>query len=376
MTELLRISQNSSRVLAVLASLVAGQSAAVAQVVPLQFVRPCNAKTATVWEFVAFRTECGPLEMGDAEIPLGPTCFDLPFSPWVSCGAGVTFTASGEVGLQFSLACIGGVEAGISVGLSGSHSIQSSPCNRCIGSICFQSAMLGLRAMQRSVPQWQPDGNIDPNEFGGLLASKRCKIITGYRTERYTLVTLRPGNPTFNQRCEPNDCLCQMQGQDCHCDGQRSGQSTMTERYPIPAEDTYTITLSEFRQGDMYRAPIADLDDLCLLELALLRRFVDSCGIACESGTVLLRVSDGGFRSMPTYAVTKAIALREAILGESLLYKDANRDGRIDGTDLGEIILQTARSMNGETIDQRADLNADGLIDSRDIEVFFSSSVD
>lgn len=366
----------TSRLVSGLACSLSFGTSVVAQVIPLELSRPYSAKTATVWEFVAFRANCGPLSVQDGEIPLAPTCFDLPLSPWVSCGAGVTFTASGEASFQFGLDCIGSVEAGISLGFSGSHGIQSAPCNRCIGSICFQNATLGLRAMQRSVPQWGPDGNIEPNEFGGLLASRRCTTITGYRVERYTLVTLRPGNPTFNQRCEPNDCLCQMQGQSCNCNGQGGGQPTMTERYPLPAEDTYTITLPEFRQGDMHRAPIAGLDDLCLLELALLRRFVDSCGIACESGTVLLRVSDGGFISMPTHAVTKAIALREAILGESLLYKDVNRDGRIDGADLGEIILQTTRSMNGETIDQRADLNADGLIDSRDIEVFFSSSVD
>jgi hypothetical protein len=43
---------------------------------------------------------------------------------------------------------------------------------------------------------------------------------------------------------------------------------------------------------------------------------------------------------------------------------------------LGELILQATRSMNAELIDQRADLNADGLVDSRDVQVFFTLGVD
>ena len=353
-----------------------GASPALAQVVPLLTARPCNAKTATIWEFVAFRAECGPVDMEEGEIALPLTCFDIPVSPWAACGASVSFTASAETSFSLGIDCIGSVEAGFSLGASMSVEVASEPCKRCIGSICFEDATLGLRAMQRSVPQWTPDGSVDPHEFGGLLFSKKCATITGYRTERYTLVTLRPGTPTVGKRCEPRDCLCEMLGNDCNCAGDGGPQSSITPLYPVPAEDCFTIDLAEFRQGDMHGAPIGSLDDLCLLELALLRRFIDSCGIACEGGTVLLRTADGGLLPVPTHAIAKSISTREAILVQTNVYKDVNRDGHVDGVDLAELILQSTRSMNAELIDQRADLNADGLIDNRDLQVFFTLGVD
>lgn len=366
------------RLLSILAGAVAsfGALPAVAQVIPLQMTRPCNAKTATIWEFVAFRAECGPVDLEDQEIDLPTKCFDIPFAVWASCGASVTFSASAEASFSWGIECIGMVEAGFSLGASLSVTVDSEPCKSCIGSVCFPDATLGLRAMQRSIPQWEPNGNVDPHEFGGLMASKRCTTITGYRTERYTLVTLRPGTPRAAKRCEPSDCLCETLGHDCNCAGGDEPQSSITHLYALPAEDCFTIDLAEFRQGDMYGAAIQGLDDLCLLELALLRRFIDNCGIACEGGTVLFRVADGGLVSIPTHAVTKAISTREAILSQTGVYKDVNRDGQVDGVDLGELILQSTRSMNAESIDHRADLNADGLIDSRDIEVFFTLGID
>lgn len=374
-------SNTQCRGLSLLSALVAagalfGALPAFAQAIPLQVTRPCNATTATVWEFVAFRTECGPLELEDGDVPLPRTCFDIPVSPWVACGTSVTFTASAETSFSFGIDCIGSVEAGFSLGASMSVEVGSEPCKACIGSICFEDATLGLRAMQRSVPQWTPDESVEPHEFGGLLVSKKCTTITGYRAERYTLVTLRPGTPKVAKRCRPNDCLCEMLGNDCNCAGDGEPQSSITPLYPVPAEDCFTIDLAEFRQGDMHGAPIESLDDLCLLELALLRRFIDSCGIACEGGTVLLRTANGGLLPIPTHAITKSISTREAILVQTNRYKDVNRDGRVDGVDLGELILQSTRSMNAELIDQRADLNADGLVDSRDVQVFFTLGID
>ena len=91
---------------------------------------------------------------------------------------------------------------------------------------------------------------------------------------------------------------------------------------------------------------------------------------------MLLRTANGGLLPIPTHAITKSISTREAILVQTNRYKDVNRDGRVDGVDLGELILQATRSMNAELIDQRADLNADGLVDSRDVQVFFTLGVD
>ena len=315
--------------------------------------------------------QCG--EVPGTETVASPTCFPLPMLGSPCCGVIVTSGQTVTLTVISSVDC-GGLSVGYSVGVSigMGQAFPSGPCEACIPTVCFPLGKTSVTTCRRQVPIWERQ------PFDGF---GKCWMIMGTREEIYRQVKFIPGGPAkFVSHCVDDSCFCREHGHtSCICppddtDASRRLETTQTAAEPSPI--AISFALAQLRQGDRNNEPITALGNLCRLELAVLRRIVEGSGLASENGITLFECSDHTLLQYPSSQLLNVIGRREGALFAEDRFKDVNRDSQINGADVALIVEQISFSMAGQPIVQRADLNADGIIDALDVQTFFTAALD
>lgn len=266
----------------------------------------------------------------------------------VRCGAGVTITN----GQQFS---VGGSVNFAPGGVGGSvnwsctfvtavaFTIAAENCEFCKGELCLTNQKVKVTVCPGFWP-WS-----DPKVDSQYIA----------------------GNSAVTEECRSDAetrCYCKRKGKKCPCGIDTPPSASESDLGSGTVRGAVSFEYAQVRGADLEDRMADGLEDMCMLDVALFRRFFESTDLEATTLDVAVIGSTGSIEMHAVDSFLEKLAAREAALVDGARL-DVNEDGVIGDEDLMIVLKSLGATVEGDRFDYRADLDGNGKVSDEDLDI-------
>lgn len=266
----------------------------------------------------------------------------------VRCGAGVTvtngqaFTVGGTI--NFAPGGIGAtVVWNCSFTVATGFTITAENCEFCKGELCRANQKIKVTVCEGFWP-WS-----DPKVTSEYIA----------------------GISTFSESCRSDNetrCYCKRKSKKCPCGIDAPPSESQSDLGTGTLRGAVSLEYSQVRGADRDERVATGIDDMCMLDVALFRRFFESIDLEPTTVDVAVVGSEGEIELHAVESFLAKLADREQVLvdGKRL---DVNGDGSVDEQDMSIVLQSMGATVESGPFDYRADLDANGKVSEDDLQI-------
>jgi len=264
------------------------------------------------------------------------------------CGAGVTVTN----GQQFS---VGGSVNFAPGGVGGSvnwsctfvtavaFTITAENCEFCKGELCLTNQKVKVTVCPGFWP-WS-----DPKVDSQYIA----------------------GNSAVTEECRSDAetrCYCKRKGKRCPCGIDTPPSASESDLGSGTIRGAVSFEYAQVRGADLEDRIANGIEDMCMLDVALFRRFFESTELEPTTLDAAVIGSTGLIEMHPVDSFLEKLAAREAALVDGARL-DVNGDGSVGDEDLMIVLQSLGATVEGDRFDYRADLDGNGKVSDEDLDI-------